>query len=166
MSIRIRSCPTEERILRRYCSDNGLHMSDRRVDVLQVFLSVDRHVTAEELFKLMHELGTPVSYATVYRTLRLLVASGLARKVSLGGRSSRFERALGHGHHDHLVCSACGRTVEFYHPLLEKLQTDAAREKGFVARSHTLTIHGLCSRCAAREDRGDAKETRSERAAG
>lgn len=166
MSIRIRSHPTEERILARYCADRGLHMSRRRVDVLRVFLSVEDHLSAEQLFRLMHERGVPASYATVYRTLRLLVASGLARRVSLGGRSSHFEHAAGHKHHDHLVCTRCGRTSEFFHPDLEQLQTDVARERGFLARSHSLTIQGLCSRCAARESADGRRERRSGRAAG
>ena len=140
-------------------------MSGRRLDVLRVFLSVEDHLSAEELFRLMHNSGTPVSYATVYRTLRLLVASGVARKVSLGGRSSRFEHAVGHRHHDHLVCTRCGRTTEFFHLGLEQLQADVARDSGFVARSHSLIIQGLCSRCAAREGADGKGESGPGRAA-
>ncbi len=153
-------------MLRRYCAEHGLHMSERRLDVLRVFLSVDGHLSAEELFRLMHDSGTPASYATVYRTLRLLVASGVARKVSLGGRSTRFEHAVGHRHHDHLLCTRCGRTVEFFHPDLEQLQSDVAREQGFVARSHSLTIRGLCSRCASMEGAECEEEPDLDRAIG
>jgi Fur family ferric uptake transcriptional regulator len=154
MSIRIKTHPVEEGILRRYCAENGLHMSKRRLEVLRVFLSVEQHLSAEELFKLMHREGLPVAYATVYRTLRLLVSSGLARRVVLGGRSSRFEHAMGHQHHDHLVCTRCGTAAEFYHPRIEELQREIARAQGFRDRSHSLTIYGLCPRCARKEAPG------------
>ncbi len=127
-------------------------MSRKRLSVLRVFLSTERHLTAEELFRLMHDSGVPVAYATVYRALRLFVSCGLARKVALGGRGSRFERAAGHEHHDHLVCTRCGRTVEFHHRQLEELQSEVARGKGFRARSHFLTIYGLCVTCAGKEE--------------
>ena len=122
--------------------------------MLRVFLSVEQHLSAEELFKLMHREGLPVAYATVYRTLRLLVRSGLARRVVLGDRSSRFEHAAGHQHHDHLVCTRCGTAAEFYHPGLEELQREIARAQGFQDRSHSLTIYGMCPRCAQKEDSG------------
>jgi Fur family ferric uptake transcriptional regulator len=151
MSLRITSCPSEEQMLRRYCADNGLHISGKRLDILRVFHSTERHLSAEELFRLMYDSGVPVAYATVYRALRLFVSCGLARKVALGGRGSRFEHAVGHEHHDHLVCTRCGRTAEFYHRQLEELQTEVARGKGFMARSHSLTIYGLCATCAGKE---------------
>jgi Fe2+ or Zn2+ uptake regulation protein len=89
-----------------------------------------------------------ISRATVYRNLDLLVESGLARKQRLGSRGFLYEHMHSGQQHDHLVCTGCGRVVEFVSPGIAALQAEICRAHGFLPARHTLQIAGLCNRCA------------------
>ena len=99
----------------------------------------------------MQARGLKISRATVYRNLDLLVECGLARKQRLGRRRFLYEHVHAGQHHDHLVCTGCGRVVEFVSPGIAALQTEICRAHGFVPSRHTLQINGLCNRCAEAE---------------
>ena len=75
--------------------------------------------------------------------------SGLARKQRLGSRGYLYEHVHAGQHHDHLVCTGCGRVVEFVSPGIAALQAEICRAHGFVPMRHTLQIAGLCNVCAA-----------------
>jgi Fur family ferric uptake transcriptional regulator len=88
-----------------------------------------------------------VSVATVYRTMKLLAESGLAVARRFDDGQTRYEPS-GHGdHHDHLICNACGRIVEFENARIEELQLRVARNHGFEVESHKLELYGRCDRC-------------------
>ena len=86
-----------------------------------------------------------------FSLLELLVASGLARKQRLGRRRFLFEHVHGGQRHDHLVCTGCGRVVEFLSPGIAALQAEICRAHGFVPSAYSLQINGLCQACAARQ---------------
>ena len=124
-----------------------LKRSEQRNQIIEKFLTLEKHVSALELYNVMRKHGIKIGYSTVYRTLRLLAESGLARKVDLGQGEARFEHKLGHKHHDHLFCLRCGKMVEFTSPKIEKLQNQIAQKNHFSPNAHNLVIYGLCEKC-------------------
>ncbi|MBI2889629.1 MAG: transcriptional repressor [Nitrospirae bacterium] len=131
----------------RFLPGRGLKTTRQRQAVVRVFLHSHRHLSAEELHSRVRAVYPRIGYATVYRTLRLLVEAGLAEERQFGDGRARFESALHKGHHDHLICVKCGRIAEFENPRIEELQATAARRRGFKVRSHKLEIYGLCPQC-------------------
>jgi Fur family ferric uptake transcriptional regulator len=124
-----------------------LKRSEQRNRVIEKFLQLEKHVSALELYNEMKNQGIDVGYSTVYRTLKLLSESGLAREVDFGDGESHFEHKLGHKHHDHLLCLRCGRAIEFTSQKIEKLQDQIAHKNNFKPQVHNLVIYGLCEKC-------------------
>ncbi len=83
----------------------------------------------------------------MYRTLKILTECGMAGEVRLRDGVSMFEPNFQRSHHDHLVCTSCGKTVEFYNETIERLQDDIAKKKGFVVTNHRMNLFGLCRKC-------------------
>jgi len=129
------------RILRK------LKRSEQRNRIIERFLALEKHVSALELYREMKNQGITVGYSTIYRTLKLLAESGLAREVDFGNGEIHFEHQFRHKHHDHLVCLNCGRTIEFNSPKIEKLQNQIALRNKFNPSVHNLVIYGLCGKC-------------------
>lgn len=136
-----------ERIDERIVSSGGKR-SRSRATVISAFLVCGRHVSAEELVTELRASGNPIGLATVYRTLKLLVGMGFAREVRLGDRFVRYESGAC-AHHDHLVCTGCGKIFEFENPEIERLQEKVARRHGFRPTNHRLEIYGICRTCRA-----------------
>ena len=130
-----------------YLRERGLKMTGPRETVLEAFLSLERHVTAEELFEVARRLDPAIGQATVFRTIKLLADSGLAREACRDETARRYEHAFHHDHHDHLLCVACGRTIEFRDEAIEEIQRKVYATWGFEAVSHQLELRGLCPAC-------------------
>ena len=139
----------EGRNIRRQFREKGIVFTTQRERVLRALLEAGTHLDAEELHRRLSSSRPRVALATVYRTLQLLRDNGLAAESQFGERRHRYERAP-EGHHDHLVCLACGRVLEFEEPAIEQLQARVARRHGFVALSHRLELYGYCRACARR----------------
>ena len=103
-----------------------------------------RHMSAEDVYKVLLEAQEDIGLATVYRVLNQFEASGLVIKHNFEGGHSVFELNRG-GHHDHIVCVRCGRVEEFYDDTIEERQREIADKLGFVIEEHALTIYGRCS---------------------
>lgn len=131
----------------RFSRHRGLRSTEPRRTVLETFLSLEHHVSADDLLREVRRRHPSIGAATVYRTLRLLCDSGIAQEVRVAGRRL-YEHKAGHAHHDHLVCDSCGRIVEASDPAIESLQDRLAARHGFVPSSHSLVIHGTCAACA------------------
>lgn len=134
-----------------YLAGQGLKSTRQRDRILQVFIGAGRHLSAEELYGIVHKTDPGIGYATVYRTLKLLAQAGLAEERRFDDGFTRYEYNASDGHHDHLICTSCGRIVEFENERIEQLQDDVARSKGFEVRSHRLELYGLCSECRGRK---------------
>ena len=137
----------ETEIFQDYIRSKGLRHSDQRMQILDVFLKTERHLTAEELYQLVQKKHPSVGTATVYRTMKLLRESGLCRELKLDDGSTRYEHLYDHDHHDHLVCSGCGALVEVIDPEIEKRQEKLALAHGFRIMSHKLDLYGICREC-------------------
>ena len=128
--------------------DAGFKRSEVRDAVLQAFFQASEHISIEELTRRTRELAPKASYSTVYRTLKLLVERGFAEVHDFGGSHALYEPTRAE-HHDHLVCTSCGRVQEFEDAEIERLQARAAKKYGFAMRSHRLELYGTCARCRA-----------------
>ncbi len=125
----------------------GLKATLPRLRILQLLEhNRQRHFTAEEVYKALLETGEDVGLATVYRVLTQFEAAGLVVRHHFEGGLSVFELNEGY-HHDHLVCTKCGKIVEFIDEIIEQRQLAIAQEKGFEIVEHCLYIYGICLEC-------------------
>ena len=134
----------------------NLRFTKQRAAILKAIYGTHRHVSADQLYALLHKGGQAaeldISRATVYRTLALLAEGGFVQALDLGrDTGALYEHTLGHEHHDHMICLLCGRIIEFSDSRLEQIQEEAVRKHGFHAQSHRLNVFGTCDRCARRE---------------
>ena len=137
--------------LSEYLSAKGLRSTSQRDAILKLFMAAGRHLSAEELYERVKKAHTGISYATVYRTLKLLSEAGLARENRFDDGFTRYEYSSADDHHDHLICTRCGEISEFENDTIEALQLDVAKKKGFKVRNHKLEIYGLCSKCQRKQ---------------
>jgi Fur family ferric uptake transcriptional regulator len=141
----------EKELFLGFLRERGQRVTAERLVLLDEVFRQHGHIDAEQLLAAARERGLKISRATVYRNLDLLVACGLARKQRLGRRRFLYEHMHGGQRHDHLVCTACGRVVEFMSPGIAALQAEICRAHGFVPTAYNLQINGLCQVCAARQ---------------
>lgn len=130
-----------------FLRDRNLPVTPQRLAVAEVVLSADKHLSAEEVAREVSSRGASVGTATVYRTLDVLIESGLVVERDFGEGFRRFEPARDIPHHEHLVCSSCGRVIEFRDERLERMTTLHAEAHGFARQRHRLVIHGICADC-------------------
>jgi Fur family ferric uptake transcriptional regulator len=133
--------------LMEYLAGQGLRSTSQRDTILGVFVDAGRHVSAEELYARVKKEHQGIGYATVYRTLKLLAEAGLAEERRFEDGFTRYEYRATDGHHDHLICTRCGRIIEFENERIEQLQQDVARKNRFLVQSHKLELYGLCAAC-------------------
>lgn len=137
-----------ERVEKRILAAGGKRSRSRSA-VIERFFRCRRHVTVEELTRLVKEDSPAIGSVTVYRTLKLLLRLGYVNEVDFGEGVTRYESNLS-SHHDHLVCRACGVVTEFIDPRIEALQTEVAKAHRFRPVMHRLDIYGYCRKCDAR----------------
>lgn len=118
----------------------------QRYAVAGLLADVDDFRTAQELHGLLRDRGERVGLTTVYRTLQTMADAGELDVMRLPSGEQLF-RQCSRGHHHHLVCRACGRTVEVAGPTVESWADRIANEHGFVDISHTVEVIGTCSDC-------------------
>ena len=131
--------------------EHGQRVTSERLILFEEIFSQHGHIDAEELLRAMRARSLKISRATVYRNLDLLVEYGLARKQRLGRNRFLYEHVHTGQRHDHLVCTGCGRVVEFVSPGIAALQSEICRAHGFLPTRSSLQISGLCNECAEQE---------------
>ncbi len=132
----------------RFIASKGLKYTRQREAVAEVFFSSNGHISAEELYMKVAKAHPGVGLTTVYRTLKLLTEAGLAKARRFVDPQDVFEKEDGSKHHDHLICTRCGRIIEFKEPSIEKMQEDVASRYGFVVTDHKMELYGLCRNCS------------------
>ncbi len=142
----------EKDVFAAYLTKNHLKRSEQREVILDAFLRSERHLSVDDLLHLVQRKRPDIGRTTIYRTLKLLQAAGLASELAIDGQS-RFERDWKRKHHDHFICNSCGAIFEFSSPDIERLQDEIAADLGFVIEGHRHHIFGLCRRCVARAPR-------------
>jgi Fur family transcriptional regulator, ferric uptake regulator len=137
----------EERIFESYLLNKGLKHSQQRKEILDVFLSIDKHLTTDELYRIVKKRHPRIGCATVYRTLKLFSRCGLCRELKFEDGTSRYEHLYAHPHHDHIICTTCGRFIEVIDPDIERLQDKLFKLHGFHPQRHKMELYGVCQRC-------------------
>lgn len=132
---------------RRYLADHNLPATQQRLAVAEVVFFAGDHVSAEDVEGRLARKGDAVGTATVYRTLDLLVRSGLVREHDFGEGFKRYEPSPAGQAHEHCICSACGKVMEFSNDRLERMIALLAEEVAFRPHHHRLEIYGLCRDC-------------------
>jgi Fe2+/Zn2+ uptake regulation proteins len=119
----------------------GLKVTLPRVKILQILEnSTERHLSAEDVYKLLLEAGEDVGLATVYRVLTQFESASLVERHNFDGGHSVFELDRG-DHHDHMVCVASGKVIEFHNEKIEQLQRDIAADHGYEITGHSLVLY-------------------------
>ena len=122
----------------------GLKVTAPRLKILDLFeKSAVRHLSAEDVYRLLIGEGLDIGLATVYRVLTQFEHAGLLQRHHFESGKAVFELSAEH-HHDHLVCIQCGRVEEFYDAEIEKRQNKVAKERGFAVREHALYLYAEC----------------------
>jgi len=143
----------------RYLDGRKLKLTPERKLVLQEMLQSPGHLEAEELLFNLRRKRRHASRATVYRTLELLVDSGMVRKVDLGHGHSHYEMVADHPHHEHMVCLKCGKVIEFSDKEMEGDLNKLCKKSGFEHTTHRFEIFGRCGKCrkSRQRDEGESK---------
>jgi Fur family ferric uptake transcriptional regulator len=136
-----------EKKFRDYIQSRGLKFTPEREAILKHVFENRGHFEAEELLIDMRKNRKRVSKATIYRTLALLVKSGLLREVIFGEKHAHYEHVYGCNHHEHLVCIKCGKIIEFSDEEIEKFQDEVCVKNKFKPESHRFQITGYCEDC-------------------
>ncbi|MBE9561607.1 MAG: ferric iron uptake transcriptional regulator [Proteobacteria bacterium] len=125
----------------------GLKATLPRLRILQLLeTNHQHHMSAEDIYKTLLDVGEDISLATVYRVLTQFEAAGLVIRHRFDDNSFVFELDAGY-HHDHLLCIKCGKVIEFVDNVIEEHQRTIAKQHGFKITDHCLHIYGICSTC-------------------
>ena len=147
----------EQEVFLKHIKKSGLKRTAQRALILDTFLRTEDHLSSEDLYRLVKQDDSSIGQTTVYRTLKLLTEAGLAREVRFGDGITHYEHNYKHEHHDHMICSECGRIIEFFSAELEAIQDAMAAKHRFQVTQHLLRIIGICAECR-RAMKGAGKE--------
>lgn len=137
----------EQEVFLKHIQKKGLKRTSQRDLILDIFLRTEAHLSSEDLYRLVRQEDSSIGQTTVYRTLKLLAEAGLAREVRFGDGITHYEHNYKHQHHDHMICSECGRIIEFFSAELEAIQDAMAAKHRFQVTQHLLRIIGVCAEC-------------------
>jgi Fur family ferric uptake transcriptional regulator len=145
---------------RSYLADKRLNTTTQREAIVDQFLRATDHISIDELLSRVRKRHHKVGYATVYRTLKLLVDSGLAIERQFGDGQARYE--VSGEHHDHLICAKCGLILEFEDDEIERIQERIAqRLGGFTVIRHRHELYALCPKARGVENGACPSEKRA-----
>ena len=124
----------------------GLKATIPRLKILEVFQrSGQRHMSAEDVYRILLQERSDVGLATVYRVLTQFEQASILTRSQFEGGKSVYELDQGQ-HHDHIVCLDCGQVEEFYDPEIEQRQQAVAKLKGFTITDHALSLYATCNK--------------------
>lgn len=125
----------------------GLKATLPRLKILEIFQTTkQRHMTAEDVFRVLLNERSDIGLATVYRVLMQFEQAGILLRSNFEGAKAVYELNEGQ-HHDHLICTSCDKVEEFYDPEIEKRQQLVAQQHGWSIQDHSMSLYGLCAAC-------------------
>lgn len=127
-----------------YLAVKNLKQTQQRRKLIEIFLKMNTHVSAEELHEAARKAGYNIGLATIYRTLNLLAEADLVEQKSFVDGRHVYEVNMPGEHHDHLICLDCGLVIEFENEEIEKLQEKIAAAHGLELKVHRLDLFGRC----------------------
>ena len=130
--------------------NTGLKATLPRLKILEIFQTgTQRHMTAEDVFRVLLNERSDIGLATVYRVLTQFEQAGILERSHFESGKAVYELNEG-THHDHLICTSCGKVEEFYDAEIERRQQMIAKDKGWIMQDHAMSLYGLCGECASR----------------
>ncbi len=147
---RDRGTELQERF-RRWLRDRHQPVTRQRDDIARIVFQSDRHLSVDEIGTALRDRGTPVAAATIYRSLEVMVRSGLVREHDFGEGFRRYEAGTAGDQSGYLICSRCNGVTPFELHRLDRVLPMIADQHGFAAVRHRVEIHGHCSSCRERE---------------
>ena len=131
----------------KFLQDEGYLVTRQRRRIAEVIFTTPGHLSVEDIQDLLRQKKVSASIASIYRTLDVMIKSGLVVQHRFGKRFKRFEAVRKDQHHDHLICTLCGKVIEFKNDTIETLQLRVAKEHDFFIANHKLDIYGRCGKC-------------------
>ena len=126
----------------------GLKATLPRLKILEIFQKGElRHMTAEDVFRVLLIERSDIGLATVYRVLMQFEQAGILSRSNFESGKAVYELNEGR-HHDHFVCTSCGKVEEFYDAEIESRQQIVATAKGWSVQDHAMSLYGLCADCS------------------
>lgn len=134
--------------LKKIVKQKGLKYTEQREIVLNILLTAKEHLTAEEVYNQIKKEypDSNIGIATVYRALSFLEEVDLIASITFGTDGKKYE-SNAKSHHDHLICTECGKIIEFIDEEIEKRQDKIAKKNNFRITSHSMQLYGTCSEC-------------------
>jgi Fur family transcriptional regulator, ferric uptake regulator len=137
-------------LFRRYLREQGLPVTQQREVVADVVFGSPDHQSIEDIELALRQRGERIGKATIYRTMEILVRSGLVEEHDFGEGFKRYEHLFGHQPiHEHLICTHCSKVVEFQSPEVLRIRDEASSIHGFQPIRHRLEVYGICADCQA-----------------
>jgi Fur family ferric uptake transcriptional regulator len=137
---------------RKFVKDRGLRYTPEREMIISEIFSVHDHFDVDGLYLRLRRRKRRVSKASIYRTIPLLIESGLIKEVYFEDGHLHYEHIYGHKQHCHFRCVCCGKVVEFPDDEVVKIQNEISQRYGFFTTSHRFELLGYCPECARNED--------------
>jgi len=132
---------------KKQISNKGYKNSIQKDYILKILFFMEEHLTAEEInTKVKMEYNVDIGIATVYRTMKFFEELNIVELLDIGDGVKRYELSIAI-HHDHLVCTSCGKIIEFTDDFIEKQQIHVSKKHNFELKDHVMTIYGLCEEC-------------------
>ena len=145
-----------------FITNQGMCVTPQRRAIAEAFFSFPGHHTSEEFYHHVSALDARIGQTTVYRTLKLLCAAGLASEIQFSDNVARYEVADTKSHHDHLICLGCGAVKEIYDSRIEAIQRELAQQHGFTLQGHSHNLYGYCPECREKRQREEATAAEDE----
>ncbi len=130
--------------LESYLNNHGLKMTEQRKVILEALVSLDHHVSLDELHSVVQQVKSGVGVATIYRTMKLFVDAEIVTEHRFDDGKCRYELAHEGDHHDHLICTRCGLIIEFEDEIIEEQQRLIAVKHGIHIETHKMELYGRC----------------------
>ncbi|RXJ99549.1 transcriptional repressor [Arcobacter sp. CECT 8986] len=137
--------------LKKIVKQKGLKYTEQREIVLDILINAEDHLSAEEVYNQIKEKypDSNIGIATVYRALGFLEEVDLIASIAFGTEGKKYE-SNAKSHHDHLICTSCGKIVEFLDDEIEKRQDKIAKKNKFKITSHSMQLYGICTDCQSK----------------
>ncbi len=138
---------TEKDIFKEYLMERGLKFTPERDAILEEVFGKHEHFDVEKLYQRLNSKGKHISRATIYRTIPILIDSGLVSEAMRFMDRIYYEHTYGHKPHEHMVCTNCGKVIEFNDKRVEKIIEEITKNHDFKSTEHKFEIKGFCKDC-------------------
>jgi Fur family ferric uptake transcriptional regulator len=128
-----------------FIKQRGLKSTRQRDEIASWFFDVKGHLSAEAIYREIRRASPGIGFSTVYRTMKLLCEAALVSERHFRDGEALYENVA--SHHDHCICNACGKIIEFENEKIEELQEAVARKFGFRLLTHKMELYGICADC-------------------